>query len=270
MGEQMPTNGDFSPSDKQYRSVADLPEAIRDQFVDVQGGGFVRKSVREYEEDLERLTRENTISRYDDSPILKILATMTGGIRRRESAQMDGWMREHAEQTRPIDAMAGNADRLLRDQTYMRMWEDMKRRLADVGATGTLYVERDKHCNGLKLFGIVNDQTIDIHYCGNGSEHDGGKLGDVDIDRSTMDEIKAKYGAAAMSLDIFERAVMASKQRTLELARAVHRYDPQVMESKSQLASEEESRALREQHEEEQRRRLEIARRALFGNEATQ
>ncbi len=54
----MPKQEQFNPYDEKYKKATDLPEAIRDKFVDLPEGGFVRKTAHELESKMENKAKK--------------------------------------------------------------------------------------------------------------------------------------------------------------------------------------------------------------------
>lgn len=265
MAERLPTSSEskpFNPADPDYKRVADLPEGVRDQYADLPKGGFVRKSVLEYEQQIEARA---------DREVEQSLGTVVGwlshlwGRHRREKEKL---VYEGAEDERPVDVLIKNATTLLHDQLYASRYEVMRKGLDERSATGALYKRRDGACGGYVIWGMVNGRKIDFHRCGLGASRDEGTIDDVRMDRATMEDFDREYDSIALPIELVERDYRVAKTRVADEIQDQYGHDPEMTLSKQQQAQEEGWRKARETREEEDRLNLRAVRESLFGRAA--
>lgn len=161
----------FNPSDDKYKKVEDLPEPLQNMsvfskeredlhfnagndFVDLEAGGFARRSAVEDQE----VARERV--KKEEGYLAKIKNYL--GMGERDQQVMD-LIHGYALEDRPINETVNNEALLLRDSLLVEAWEKMREVLPYKG--DRVFYEIDSNCKGGWLHGVIDEKSIKMHRC---------------------------------------------------------------------------------------------------------
>ncbi len=192
----------FNPRDKKYKRVADLPEPIRKKYVNLPKDGFIRKAAAEF--DAEH-------SDYKESTFLHRIILLASRHRQHELA---------AEKD-PIDMLKEQAALEIDDQVDIEeaeRWEEMKRKLTEMGHTG--YVEKSLH-SSFEMRGEIDGIKFWAY-------RDGGMVNDVQLSQREAEEIVSKYEDIAFDRDIAKEAREERRRKANAEIDKIHGSNPDM------------------------------------------
>lgn len=194
--EQTPSGG-FNPHERidgsyepKYKKVADLPEVIRRNYVDLPEGGFVRKTAKDlYDKKEEEYKKEGLVSRKDLNGRMYrqkkegLVVEPTDLLRRKARAFIDRFFASKEKQAERLnndvvskirqdegerwnaqtefDLLRKDADNMkakLDDDLILSYWNLMESKLSELGETGYIFLDKE----GTRLIGEIDGVKINI------------------------------------------------------------------------------------------------------------
>jgi len=139
----------FDPHDPKYKSIADLPESVRDRFVPIsritpegtlgEDSGFIRKEAAQHEEEALKKARVLENERYRDSRAGYPQVGEKEWKKIKKGMLMEV-LHEEADEQRQFAMILEQRKALIRDQLYHESIENMKEGLREKGREGEIFV----------------------------------------------------------------------------------------------------------------------------------
>lgn len=249
----------FDPHDPKYKRVEDLPEAVRDRYVDLPDGGFVRKSSFELAKDVEKnLKRDNR------------LAWVVHSIAPKKwTVAEDAAYRELAERESPIDALEKNAKELAEQRLRIKLWDEMKEKLEAIGKKGfvfyTFYSPYDGSYGCHQLEGEIdgNNFSFELYWSGGKPLSWGeGKINENPLFVDQRVALFYKYRDIAFNRDEFQRLADLVAREAIKDVQERYGLDKSMRVSEIDRRYNEERKKEEEQRNKEQEQKLEEIRRS--------
>lgn len=207
--------GELDPHNPKYKKAEDLPEAIREHYIN-EGEGFVEKSASAlYHEEVPRVVKKKEMSRKMKDPTF--IEAMEGVFRelfnkpiRVKEPSMDRILeaiQEFAHNKEPWEAYAENKRILLRNELLGAEWDKMRKTLPN--PEDRMYVEFSKAraYNAFEffdikvehMFGVVDGKEIDFSI-GDTEDLSSFRIDNQPIDAKSGMEIVRRLKPAAIRL----------------------------------------------------------------------
>lgn len=207
----------FDPSNPEYKKVEDLPLEVQDNFMDVKGG-FVRKSVVEYEQENMKdvLNSENVL----DKVRAQIEGVLVGDAKTRRKRVLgiimaDATSFNNSEGIEKVSYENKNAEYVdkvyfikkaietyfqnLEMQEIAKLLNPMQEAMRKIGHEGQLFKESCRRDGCSRLFGDLDGKNIDVH------TNTYGNIGSDRVSSEESEELINKYWGIAVNREEYNR-----------------------------------------------------------------
>lgn len=198
----------FDPSDPKYKKVDDLPVAIRDRFVDLKEGGFVKSTVVDSDKKAKKDAEELEKWKIENSTFLKKrMSLILNRIMDSSKKNTMNMLYEQAKDARPIDVLISNAQRSIEEQLYVEMFQEMEKGLEENGRKGFLFCEENIKLDCKDMYGEIDNLKIDANFDFKNGEDNVVKIDEHTISKIPRDQIIEQYRTLAFDKDILRKRV---------------------------------------------------------------